>query len=471
MDAIEKNTVFPPHGLRVPFMTLDSTVVVREYQRKCVDTVLAANSGGFIVAPCAAGKTFMALLLAMENGGNFIVLTTRYSRQWYDAILKFFVQKATCSVVHLTSANLFGINTILASPTIFISTYSLFLAHRDSLLVRSLQQQRFETLILDEGHSAAASETLKLIQNMNCAECFVFTATPVREDDRLEALQTYVGNTLVTIDRKMLEKEGYVATVRCYNIRLPYKNEYGGLMKDATHRSRLLAINPPKMRALDATLRMLYAQQHKTLVFCDDLFCLEWAYAHMVNLNHTIVAKISMHTPQSERLTAIAQFSLANIPTILFISRTGDEALDVPEASAIVMFWNCWASRRQIIQRIGRISRPFGVEAISILLYSNTSRDIHTIEHRTQYLRTHNYEVVDARLRDSFLWSYYTQSGEESIVDFIEEYKATTLKDTDLKSTRSVKKATKRTPRTSSIITKLRNQQKIARTRQKLVVD
>jgi len=456
MDAIEKTnkcSIIQP--IQVTLMSLKPGIVVRDYQRECVDTVIAAKSGGFIIAPCAAGKTFMALLLAVQRGGNFMVLTTRYSKQWYDTIVDFFVPNDACSIVHLTSRSMFSMTTILANPTIFISTYSLFLAHRMSLLVRSLRQQHIETLILDEGHSAAATESLNLIRNMNYHKCFVFTATPIREDDRLEALASHIGPTLIAIDRKLLEAKGYIATVRCLNIRLPYTNTYKALMTNATRRSHILAINPVKMRALDASLRLLHEQGHKTLVFCDDLFCLQWAYDCMLALNHTLVNKISMHTPQRERLEAITQFTCNQAPAILFISRTGDEALDIPEASAIVMFWNCWASRRQIIQRIGRISRPSGIDPVSILLYSNTRRDISTIEHRTEYLRTHNYDVIEQSIRNSFLWTKYQQSEETAAEDFIRKYNTTVQLYFNSKGSKKKKKV----KRKHTLIAKLRRKQ------------
>lgn len=391
MDVIERR----PRQLRCSketVLTLRPEVQERAYQTECVDAVLRADTGGMIVAPCASGKTFMGLHIAAKRGGNCVILTTRYAEQWVDAVANFFRVAEGSRVLHLTSDSSFGMREVCDWPNVVIASYTIFTARKRSMLLRSLAHRRVSTLILDEGHSAAAPASLEAVARMNFERCYVLTATPVREDDQLQRLSAQVGPTLHNIRRATLEDAGFVARVVCRNIKLPFEaNEADGL---STNEVRLLlALNTHKMRALDATLKLFAARGHKTLVFCDDLFCLEWAYTTMLACGHEIVAKLNMHTDEATRCSAIAAFDAAPRRATLFMSRTGDEALDVPSASAIVMFWNGWASRRQLVQRIGRISRPFGVPAESVLLYSDDPREIATVEHRNEYLLANEYEI------------------------------------------------------------------------------
>ena len=89
-------------------------------------------------------------------------------------------------------------------------------------------------------------------------------------------------------------------------------------------------------------------------MFCDDLFCLHWAHAIAKASCKFVVGTVSMETAMADRTRIIDEFSASQNPVVLFISRTGDEALDIPTASGAIVFRNNWASRRQIVQRIGR---------------------------------------------------------------------------------------------------------------------
>jgi DNA excision repair protein ERCC-3 len=109
-----------------------------------------------------------------------------------------------------------------------------------------------------------------------------------------------------------------------------------------------------------------------------------------------------MSTPREERRVIIDSFEHSTNAAILFVSRTGDEALDVPSASAGIVFWNHWASRRQIVQRIGRLSRvSIGPSPVFYVLLADDPREIQASKHREEYLSSHGFVVDNVALADS----------------------------------------------------------------------
>ena len=62
---------------------------IRPYQWNCVRA--CRDKSGFVVAPCGSGKTLIGLLVAVFNGGRFLVLTTRFPEQWKKTLESYFL--------------------------------------------------------------------------------------------------------------------------------------------------------------------------------------------------------------------------------------------------------------------------------------------------------------------------------------------------------------------------------------------
>ena len=60
---------------------------------------------------------------------------------------------------------------------------------------------------------------------------------------------------------------------------------------------------------------------------------------------------------ERDRRIILAEFRSANEGAVLFLTRVGDEALDVPDANVIIQISSQFGSRRQEAQRLGRILR------------------------------------------------------------------------------------------------------------------
>ena len=76
------------------------------------------------------------------------------------------------------------------------------------------------------------------------------------------------------------------------------------------------------------------------------------------------------------------------------MSRTGDEAVDLPSASAGIVFWNNWQSRRQIVQRIGRLARPHaGPPPVFLILHADDEKEKAISKHREKYMVEHGFVI------------------------------------------------------------------------------
>ena len=356
---------------------------VRPYQRACTERCERRN--GFVVAPCASGKTLMGLLIAARNGGRALVLTPRYAEQWSRVLHQFF--DSFDGVVAQYKSNRRASDT---TPDFVISTYAAFLAKPRTAGARELRAMRYRTLILDEAHNAASPAQLRMIKQISVQYVVGLTATKVREDRELDKLEAYIGGgTIHTIDRANLVKHRYVEDVRCIDMLVPYDAR----LEIVVPRAVALTIHPNKVRALCGSLIRLSRRGHKVLVFCDDIFCLHWVHDTVRHLtNVPVVGAISMKTVESKRTQIMTRFECAHGASCLFLSRTGDEALNLPKASAGIVMHNYWGSRRQVVQRIGRIVRIGGdCVPVFLVLISNHARELKATMRRRAYLDEHGF--------------------------------------------------------------------------------
>lgn len=356
---------------------------IRPYQWEAVRA--AHKKSGFIIAPCGAGKTLIGLLAATGNGGRFLVLTSRYAEQWRQTLSAHFCPVGSAKVAILGQDAI----RLASPPDVIIATYSGLSARSTSIDARALRFLPYHTLVLDEAHAAASPNNLAVVDSIFASHVLALTATKVREDAELEKLEERIGGTLVAIDRTRLVKEGFVSDVRCINLVVPY----GGELEATIGRTASLALDSNKIQVLCSTLRRLDADSHKTLVFCDDLFCLHWANRMVTAFGIKTIGCVSMQTAVDQRATLIQTFGATEGGAILFVSRTGDEALDVPNATAGLVFWNHWGSRRQMVQRLGRIARisDGGPPPTFIVLLAQDETEMERSEHRERYVKEHGF--------------------------------------------------------------------------------
>jgi DNA excision repair protein ERCC-3 len=152
-----------------------------------------------------------------------------------------------------------------------------------------------------------------------------------------------------------LTKGGYLANVQVVEVWCPmtgpYLEEY--LASDTKDKRMALSVmNPVKAWAASWLIQEhLKRQDDKIIVFSDSRFALE-RYARAFKQ-----AMIHGDTPMADREAILAAFRETSDVRVLFLSKVGDVALDVPDANVIIQISSHYGSRMQEAQRMGRILR------------------------------------------------------------------------------------------------------------------
>ena len=397
---------------------------IRTYQWESVDQMLRRN--GFVVAPCGSGKTLIGCLIGVLNGGRFLILTTRYVEQWKSTLENFFEPFNRDARIFVADGETAPFSSGSNIPTVVISTYAAFSMPNERH--RVLKQLVYDTILLDEAHTAAARSYLTLIESLHSLYACGLTATKVREDNELEKLERMFrsNSKVVGIDRKDLVSQGFVADVQVYNLLISQEpmTDMHAHMEAKMGQVRMLGLHPYKIQVLFSALRTLCLEKHKTIVFCDDLFGLDWITNIADANNIPSAGQVSMRTQSNRRTEILNRFSHTAGPIVVFMSRTGDEALDLPSASASIVFWNNWSSRRQIVQRIGRLSRPHpGTHPVFLVLLLDVPKEIDVSKRREAFLQEHGFAIETNLQHESRYGSAELKRGDEYIRQLLSKWK------------------------------------------------
>lgn len=138
-------------------------------------------------------------------------------------------------------------------------------------------------------------------------------------------------------------------------------------------------MNPNKFRACEFLLRFHEQQRgDKIIVFSDNLFALR---EYATKLRKPCIYGATSHQERTHILNAFKHSPQVNT---IFLSKVGDNSIDIPEANVIIQISSHAGSRRQEAQRLGRILRakgkpkdraPGGAEEFNAFFYSLVSTD------------------------------------------------------------------------------------------------
>jgi len=154
-----------------------------------------------------------------------------------------------------------------------------------------------------------------------------------------------------------LTRAGHIANVQCVEVWCDMTPEFYGeyLKATSTNRKQLLYVmNPNKFRACQFLVRYHEQRGDKIIVFSDLVYALKM-YATKMN-KHFIYGP----TSNDERMKIFQLFRQHKDVNVVFISKVGDNAIDLPEATVVIQISSHYGSRRQEAQRLGRILRPKG---------------------------------------------------------------------------------------------------------------
>ncbi|CAK0854708.1 unnamed protein product, partial [Prorocentrum cordatum] len=279
-------------------------------------------------------------------------------------------------------------------------------------------------MIVDEVQVMPA-RTFRTVATTVKAHCILgLTATLVREDNLIYDLHWLIGPKLYEASWQQLQEEGFIARVRCVEVwcemTRAFFAEYlrGQDEKNEHLRRALWTCNPTKLNVCEYLIRFHENRGDKIIVFSDNIFILE-EFAKQLG-RYYICGKVDMR----ERMQILSNFADSATCNTIFLSKVGDNAIDIPNANVIIQISAHYGSRRQEAQRLGRILRAKSRSERSLskynaFFYSLVSRDtqeMYYANRRQQFLveQGYNYHVLRDQNVDRMSDGGLTYSGEEA---------------------------------------------------------
>jgi DNA excision repair protein ERCC-3 len=341
---------------------------LRPYQQAAVDVFHAGGGpeggAGVLVLPCGAGKTVIGIGCMDRLKTHTLVLTTNGTavKQWKQELLD--KTSLTGDQVGLYTGDTKEIRPVT------IATYQI-LTYRKSKEAPFEHFKLFEAanwglVIYDEVHMLPAP-VFRAVAELQAKRRLGLTATLVREDGKEEDVFSLIGPKRVDVPWKMLEKEGFIATAHCLEIRVPLptdeRMEYA--VADQRLRFRIASENSLKLAVVDELLA-----GHPN----DSILIIGQYLEQLRVLGERLKAPVlTGQTPEKEREALFKQFRTGEL-RVLIVSKVANFAIDLPDASVAIQVSGTFGSRQEEAQRLGRILRPKGERNVSYF-YSLISKD------------------------------------------------------------------------------------------------
>jgi DNA excision repair protein ERCC-3 len=341
---------------------------LRSYQRGAASVFHAKGSvrggSGVIVLPCGAGKTIVGMACMAEVQASTLILATNVTavRQWIEELL----DKTTLSEDQVGEYS--GAAKDIRPVT--ISTYQM-MTHRPSRdeefkHLALFDRRNWGLIVYDEVHLLPAP-VFQVTASIQARRRLGLTATLVREDGREDDVFALIGPKKADVPWKELEAEGWIATARCTEIRLPLPENLRMpyALADARRKFRIAAENPAKIRLVGELMG-----RHR-----EDQVVVIGMYLDQIRdiARRFDLPLITGSTSQKKRDRVFAEFRSGSIRA-LAVSKVANFSVDLPDASVAIQISGTYGSRQEEAQRLGRILRP-KEGANQAFFYTLVSRD------------------------------------------------------------------------------------------------
>lgn len=371
----------------------------RPYQREALERWAAAGHRGVVVLPTGAGKTLVALLAVERLGVSTLVVvpTLDLLDQWRRAL----VDVLGAPPEHVTT---FGGGRRGLGP-LTVMTY-------DSAAIHTRELNQFGLLVFDEVHHLPASSYRRAAEGAVAPYRLGLSATPERTDGRDADLEALVGP--VVYSRSPAELSAHLASFReeCIKVALSPHEQQGyerarATYRDFLRRRRLRITSPEEFQrwviwpsANDAEAReallahrearrlsfnaagkmttlVMLLERHaadRTIIFSEFNSVVD-EVSRML-----LVPSITHRTPAAERAAVLEGFRAGRFSTLV-TGRVLNEGVDVPDANVAIVLSGT-ATRREYVQRLGRVLRPKAGPAVLYELVSEETDEQHVTRRR-----------------------------------------------------------------------------------------
>ncbi len=369
----------------------------RPYQQEALTAWNEAEQAGVVVLPTGAGKTFVAALAIHETHVQTLVVvpTIDLLQQWQAALI-------SALSLDPEAVGLFGGGEKEIRP-ITIMTY-------DSAALYPRELRHFGLLVFDECHHLPAPSYRQIAESSFTPLRLGLSATPERSDLAHTDLDLLIGPEVYRRSPAELTKQHYLAQYKEVRVKIALSQEdearYARMRKiysDFLRRRRIIIRSPadfqqkliyltardPEARgaveawrearniAMNAPAK--YTEIERILErHREDQVILFSEYNFVVNeiSRRFCLPSITYKTPTEERRTILERFRSGQY-TKLATGRVLNEGVDVPDCRiAIIVSGN--STKREYIQRLGRVLRPKEDEALlyELVTGGTTEEDI-----------------------------------------------------------------------------------------------
>jgi DNA excision repair protein ERCC-3 len=368
-----------------PTLEDGTTWGLRDYQVAAIDAFSSGPTGGsgVVVLPCGAGKTLVGIGAMVRLGMRTLILCTGHTalQQWKREIL------ARTTLTEDDVGEYTSKKKELKPVT--LTTYQILTWRREKHAAPAHFRLFFEAnwglIVYDEVHLLPAP-VFRESAHVQARRRLGLTATLVREDGNEGDVFALIGPKRYDRPWKELERQGWIASARCVEVRVPLTPEDRLRYVNASARSRM-RLASRNVRKLQTVQELLARHPDApVLVLGTYVDQLEWLGRRLG------IPVVTGKTPNAERDERFAAFRSGDIQ-VLALSKVGNFAVDLPSASVAIQISGTFGSRQEEAQRLGRVLRPKGDDnqAVFYTIITTDTVEQGFAEHRQLFLAEQGY--------------------------------------------------------------------------------
>lgn len=364
---------------------------IREYQtgaaRALVGDKGPGTGFGTIVLPCGAGKTIVGMTIMDMLKTSTLIITTNISavHQWIDELLD------KTNLTRDKIAEYSGESKTIKQVT--VATYQVLTWRPDKEgpypHFSIFHERPWGLIIYDEVHMLPAP-VFRVVADLQAVRRVGLTATLVREDGCEGYVFSLVGPKRYDVPWKELERDRWIATAECVEVRidLPAYQEIDYAVAGTREKHKIASMNPKKLPVVSQIIKKFPGD--KILVIGQYLQQLDEI---VKELGCPI---ITGKTPTVERDRIYNDFREGKI-RVLVVSKVANFAIDLPDASLAIQVSGTFGSRQEEAQRLGRILRPKERKSRFFTLITRNTVEEEFGSNRQKFLAEQGYEYKIVR--------------------------------------------------------------------------
>ena len=372
-------------------------LVIRDYQKEAAKALVGdkgkGTGFGTIVLPCGAGKTIVGMQIMDLLKTSTLIITTNISavHQWIDELF----DKTNLTKEQIAEYS--GENKEIKPVT--VATYQVLTWRPDKTgpypHFSLFHERAWGLIIYDEVHMLPAP-VFRVVAELQAVRRVGLTATLVREDGQEGHVFSLVGPKRYDVPWKELERDRWIATAECIEVRIDLDPavEIKYAVASAREKHRIASENIKKIEVVKKIINK----------FTEDKILVIGQYIDQLNeIAQTLNAPIiTGKTATEQRDKIYGDFRNGKIK-VLVVSKVANFAIDLPDASLAIEVSGTFGSRQEEAQRLGRILRPKDRTSRFFTLITRNTVEEEFGSNRQKFLAEQGYSYKLVRYDNNFL--------------------------------------------------------------------